>query len=105
MSLLSASHSTSSISTQEKFGESFPLIETDTIISSNSTIGSGSWIRRGTSITRSIIHESVFIGFRCKIATATIAAHCQIASLTHIGRPNGPPVVLEEAVWIGAAQL
>ncbi|WP_347232759.1 DapH/DapD/GlmU-related protein [Streptomyces sp. CT34] len=78
------------------------LIEAETEISPDSTVGPGAWIRFGTAVNASVVAGGVFIGFRCRIEAAHIVSGCQIASLAHIGKQGGASVRVEAGAWIGA---
>ncbi|SBO17644.1 acyltransferase [Carnobacterium divergens] len=66
-----------------------------------STLRSRIWIRIGSLISKSIIGNDVFIGFRCTIKNSSISNNVQIASKTKIGGDN-KTTTIEKFVWIGA---
>ncbi|GHE51168.1 acyltransferase [Streptomyces vinaceus] len=78
------------------------LIEGDTVTAPGTTVGPGTWIRFGTSVSGSALAGGVFVGFRCRLDGARVASGCQIASLARIGRPDAAPVTLGAGAWIGA---
>ena len=79
-----------------------PYVETGASIGLNVDIGSGSWIRLGSSITDSVLGDDVFVGFRSHISNASISHNCLIGSLACIGHGGGARVHVSRAVWIGA---
>ncbi|WP_405486898.1 acyltransferase [Streptomyces sp. NBC_00096] len=78
------------------------LLEGDTVTASGTTVGSGSWIRFGTSVSGSSLAGGVFVGFRCRLDGVRVASGCQIASLARVGRPGAAPVTIGAGAWIGA---
>ncbi|MEU8838421.1 DapH/DapD/GlmU-related protein [Streptomyces roseus] len=78
------------------------LIEGDTVTAPGTTVGPGTWIRFGTSVSGSALAGGVFVGFRCRLDGARVASGCQIASLARIGRPDAAPVTIGAGAWIGA---
>ncbi|MET8955171.1 acyltransferase [Streptomyces sp. NPDC004393] len=78
------------------------FIEGDTAMGSGTTVGPGTWIRFGTSVSGSALAGGVFVGFRCRLDGVRVASGCQIASLARIGRPGAAPVTIGAGAWIGA---
>ncbi|MEV3859959.1 DapH/DapD/GlmU-related protein [Streptomyces sp. NPDC050095] len=78
------------------------LMEAGATASPNSVLTKGSWLRSGTTVSDSLLHEGVFVGFRCTIASAEIGAGTLIASHARIGRPDAPRTVVGAGAWIGA---
>ncbi|MER7732168.1 DapH/DapD/GlmU-related protein [Streptomyces erythrochromogenes] len=78
------------------------LIEGDTDVAPGTTVGPGSWIRFGASLSGSALAGGVFVGFRSRLDRVRAASGCQIASLARIGRPGGAPVTIGAGAWIGA---
>ncbi|MFG2389853.1 DapH/DapD/GlmU-related protein [Streptomyces lavendulae] len=78
------------------------LVEGDTVMASGTTVGPGTWIRFGTSVSGSALAGGVFVGFRCRLDGVRVASGCQIASLARIGRPGAAPVTIGAGAWIGA---
>ncbi|MFD6934725.1 acyltransferase [Streptomyces goshikiensis] len=78
------------------------LIEDNTEVAPGTTVGPGSWIRFGTTLSASTLAGGVFVGFRSRLDGAHVASGCQIASLARIGRPGAAPVTIGAGAWIGA---
>lgn len=78
------------------------LIEGHTDVAPGTTVGPGTWIRFGTSLSGSALAGGVFVGFRCRLDGVRVAGGCQIASLARIGRPGAAPVAIGAGAWIGA---
>lgn len=78
-----------------------PLIES-TARAIASTVGPGSWIRRGVTVTDSDLGPGVFVGFRSQVFAARIGAGTLIASLARIGEPGAARTVIGRGAWVAA---
>lgn len=78
------------------------LIEGDAEVAPGTTVGPGTWIRFGASLSGSALAGGVFVGFRSRLDGVRVASGCQIASLARMGRPGAAPVTIGPGAWIGA---
>jgi acetyltransferase-like isoleucine patch superfamily enzyme len=78
------------------------LLEPGVAVDAGSAIGRRSWVRAGSRLVATVLGPSVFVGFRCHLASAELARGAMVASLAEVGLPGAPRVRIGHGAWVGA---
>ncbi|MFF3322702.1 DapH/DapD/GlmU-related protein [Streptomyces sp. NPDC002889] len=78
------------------------LVEAGASVAPDTAVGSGIWIRTGTTVSGSVLGDGTFVGFRCRLDSADIGAGSLIASEARIGRVGDVRTRIGSGAWIGA---